>query len=139
MNSVGIASLVALLAFGLMGCATEGFAQTRSPESNGTSSYASYDPSSFYQPSPNARPLAVQPPRNVTGAVGGNVGAPAANGPQASYVPSNFYEPSPNARPAAVAAPSNSVANVSGTHSTACSESGSEGITGVSPNVRVCP
>ena len=97
MNTVRFASLVATFAFGLMGCATEGLGR---PHAAGISPTASYDPSSFYQPSPNAAPLAVEPSRTVTGAVGGSFQkvAPASNGPSASLAPASFYEPSPNFR-----------------------------------------
>ena len=59
MFSLRSASLVASLAFGLMGCAAQGVGQ---PQTG--ASVASYDASSLYQPSPNYRPLAV----TVTGA-----------------------------------------------------------------------
>jgi len=138
MNTVRFASLVATFAFGLMGCATEGLGQAQT--AGASSATASYDPSSFYQPSPNSRPLAVQPPPTVTGAVGGSVQktVPVANGPSASLAPSTFYEPSPNARPTVTEA--TVVGKVGGSSMASnCSVSAEEGMSGISPNVRLCP
>jgi len=97
MNSIRFASLVASFAVGLVGYASEARAE---------SSAASFDPSSIYQPSPNSRPLAVQPPVGVTGAVGGNLRtAPVKSSAVASYDASSLYQPSPNSRPLAVQPP----------------------------------
>ncbi|WP_394850486.1 hypothetical protein LZC95_23890 [Pendulispora brunnea] len=63
---------IALVALGLMACASEG----RQPRTAYDPS-ASYDPSSLYTPSPNYRPLAVNPPTTVTG-VPGNDGIPSS-------------------------------------------------------------
>ncbi|WP_394837338.1 hypothetical protein LVJ94_10565 [Pendulispora rubella] len=54
------ASLVASVAFGLMGCAAQGVGQPHTG-----ASVASYDASTLYQPSPNYRPLAVTVTREV--------------------------------------------------------------------------
>ena len=62
-----------VFALGLMGCVNEGRAQPQVPET--TSATASYDPSSMYQPSPNSRALAVQPPPTVTGHTGASTTA----------------------------------------------------------------
>ncbi|WP_394845060.1 hypothetical protein LZC95_49410 [Pendulispora brunnea] len=96
MNSIRLASMVASFAFGLVGYASQAFAETP----------ASFDPSSTYQPSPNSRPLAVQPPVSVTGVVGSNLRtAPVKSSAVASYDPSSTYQPSPNSRPLAVQPP----------------------------------
>ena len=133
MNSVRIASLVATFAFGLMGCATEGLGQAQTAGT--TARTASYDLSTSYQPSPNARLAA---PATAIGSVEGG----SANGAQASYIPSNFYNPDPNARPAVAAAPATVIGSTSGVHSSGCADlqaSAEEGMPGVSPNVRACP
>ncbi|WP_394847848.1 hypothetical protein LZC95_10340 [Pendulispora brunnea] len=132
---------VMFAAFGLMACATHGVGQ---PQTG--ASVASYDPSSVYQPSPNARPLAVAPPVTVTGGVG-NAGFPeraAAGASVANYDPSSVYQPSPNARPLAVAPPVTVTGAVggdtqeNGTRTAHCTVAG-EGSVGVSPNARLCP
>ncbi|HWL89149.1 MAG TPA: hypothetical protein VNO21_25275 [Polyangiaceae bacterium] len=128
MISIRKASFIAVVAFGLMGCATQGIASPSAP--------LMADASSSYQPSPNARPLAVQPPSTVTGAVG-NRGIETASG-----VASNVsYQPSPNARPVAVQPPptvTGAVGSGETRTSLACVDQ-EEGATGTSPNARLCP
>jgi len=104
MFSIRSASVIATVAFGLMGYATEGFAET--PASHAATNY---DPSSLYQPTPNSRPLAVAPPVGVTGAVGNGLRVAPAKAPSAtaSVDASSFYQPSPNSRALAVAPPVN--------------------------------
>ncbi|WP_394833402.1 hypothetical protein LVJ94_43540 [Pendulispora rubella] len=107
MNSIRLASLVGAFAVGLVGYASE--ARAESPA-------AGVDPSSIYQPTPNSRPLAVQPPVSVTGVVGSPVrtvaSVHAAQSAKAAPVVSTtsitsatFYNPSPNERPVVVAVP----------------------------------
>ncbi|WP_394834610.1 hypothetical protein LVJ94_49755 [Pendulispora rubella] len=103
MNSIRLASVVGAFAFGLVGYASEALAE---------SPVGSVDPSSIYQPSPNSRPLAVQPPVGVTGVVGSPARvAPAQTAKVAPKVATatttsaTFYNPSPNERTVILTAP----------------------------------
>ncbi|WP_394845065.1 hypothetical protein LZC95_49435 [Pendulispora brunnea] len=115
MNSIRFASMVAAFAVGLVGYASEALAEQP---------VGQVDPSSIYQPTPNSRPLAVQPPVTVTGVVGSPARvapAPAAQMAKAPKVSTTtitsatFYNPSPNERTAAVTAPAASASTSAST------------------------
>jgi hypothetical protein len=113
----------AVLAFGLMGCATQGIGSQVTADGRG------------YHPSPNYVPVAaVQAPSTVTGKVG-NLGLERATAQNSD--PSFGYHPSPNARPLAVQPPAVVTGDVGSGASRACVEG--DGMVGVSPNARLCP
>ncbi len=113
----------AVLALGLMGCATEGVgAQAVTADVAG------------YHPNPNYASAAVQPPSTVTGKVG-NIGLERATAQNSDT--SFGYHPSPNERPLAVQPPAVVTGNVGSGDAMACVFG--EGMTGVSPNARLCP